>query len=138
MNELAAAIEEVRTELAGVGSEILFDLCDIYAPLFTDGGAAGDSVGINPIPLATNVNITIKGFGAAKQFVVGGEAYTASHLLKMVRTTKTVAITPRHRIVARARGLTASLIFEKPFITEDSISPLLKVNATLVIQGFQQ
>lgn len=137
MNELAAAIEEVRTELAGVGNEILFDSCDIYAPLFTDGGAEGDSVSLNPVPVATNVNVTIKGHGVAKTFVVGGEAYTASHELKMVRTTKTVAITPRHRIVARARGLTAALIFEKPFITEDSISPLLKVNATLVMQGYQ-
>lgn len=137
MNELASAIEEVRTELAGAANDILFDLCDIYAPLFTEGGSAGDSVGLNPTPVATNVNVTYKGLGGTKEFVVGGEAYTASHQLKMVRTATTVAITPRHRLALKARGLTPALIFEKPFTVEDSISPLLKVNATLVVQGYQ-
>lgn len=136
MNELATAIEEVRTELAGIGNDILFDLCDIYGPTFTDGGAAGDSV--NKVPVATNVNVTYKGFGTSRQFVVGGEAYTASHQLKMVRTAKTVAITPEHRITVKARGRTGQLVFENPHIDEDSISPLLKVHATLVIQGYQQ
>ena len=140
MNELATGIEEIRSELAqpANASEILFDLCDIYAPLFTDGGADGDSVSLNPTPVAMNVNVTIKGFGATRQFVVGGEAYTATHQLKMVRTASTVAITPKYRIVTRARGLTRALTFEDPHITEDSISPLLKINATLVIQGYQQ
>ena len=137
MNELATAIEEVRTELAGIGNEILFDLCDIYGPKFTDGGAEGDSL-TKDYPVATNVNVTYKGFGANKQFVVGGNAYTASHELKMVRNVKTVAITPEHRITLHPRGLTGALIFENPHIDESSISPLLKVNATLVIQGYQQ
>lgn len=137
MNELASAIEEVRAELAGAANDILFDLCDIYAPLFTDGGSAGDSVGLNPTPVATNVNVTYKGFGATRQFIAGGEAYTADSQLKMVRNAQTVAITPRHRLHLKVRGLTGALIFEKPHVTEDSISPLLKVNATLVVQGYQ-
>lgn len=136
MNELAVAIEEVRTELADIGSEILFDVCDIDGPSFIDGGASGDSVDLSPA--ASGVNITYKGLGGTKQFVVGGETYTASHQLKMVRTIETLAITPRHRITVRARGLTSALVFQNPLIVEDSISPLLKINATLVVQGYQQ
>lgn len=138
MNELATAIEEVRTELAGSANEILFDLCDLFGPTFADGGAAGDSVGVGSTPIAQNLNISYKGFGVSKVFVVGGEAYTATHELKMVRTTTTVAITPRHLIKIQARGNTGQLVFEKPFITEDSMSPFLKINATLVVQGYQQ
>lgn len=138
MNELATAIEEVRTELAGSANEILFDLCDLYGPTFTDGGATGDSVGVSPAPIAQNLNISYEGFGVSKVFVVGGEAYTASHRLKMVYTSTTVAITPRHLIKVQSRGLTGLLIFENPHIDEDSKSPFLEINATLVIQGFQR
>lgn len=136
MNELASAIEEVRTELAGIGNDILFDLCDIEAPEFTDGGEAGD--GFSKVPFASNINVTYKGFGGVRQFTVGGESYTATGQLKMVRTAKTVAITPEHRITLRPRGLTRALVFIDPHIDEDSVSPLLKVNATLVIQGYKQ
>lgn len=136
MNELAAAIEEVRAELAGAANEILFDLCDIDGPILVDGGSSGDSVSLGPI--ATNVNVSYRGLGNGKQFVIGGEAYTASHELKMVRTTTTVAITPRHLVKVQPRGITGQLIFEKPFIIEDSKSPFLKIGATLVKQGFQQ
>jgi hypothetical protein len=136
MNELATAIEEVRTELAGAANEILFDLCDLDGPTFVDGGGSGDSVTIGSI--AQNLNVSYKGFGGTRQFTVGGETYTASHELKMVRTTTTVAITPRYLIKVQARGLTGQLIFQKPFIFEDSKSPFLKIGATLVKQGYQQ
>ena len=35
------------------------------------------------------------------------------------------------------RGITGLLIFQKPFIIEDSKSPFLKIGATLVNQGYQ-
>src|SRR5688500_3119439 len=96
MNELATAIEEVRTELAAAANEILFDLCDSDGPTLTDGGAAGDHVSFGPV--ATNINVSYKALGSGKQIVVGGEAYTASHQLRMARTSTTVSITPRHKI----------------------------------------
>jgi hypothetical protein len=136
MNELASAIEEVRTELAGAANEILFDLCDLDGPTFVDGAGAGDSVTIGSI--ATNLNISYKGFGGSKVMVVGGETYTATHELKMVRTSTTVAITPRYLVKVQARGNTGQLIFQQPFIIEDSMSPFLKIGATLVKQGYQQ
>lgn len=137
MHELAAVIEEVRTELAGAQAEILFDECDIYAPLFVDGGAAGDTVTLNPTPVAQNVGVTHKGLGKGKEVSIGGESYIATHKLTMPRTSITVAITPRHQIRVKARGLTPQLIFEKPVINEDSISPLLEISAILVKQGYQ-
>jgi hypothetical protein len=137
MNDLAEAIEEVRNELAIEGNEILFDECDIYAPLFVDGGAAGDSVTLNPTPVATNVGITYKGLGKGKEMTVGGESYIASHRLRMARTAVNVAITPRHQLRVKARGRTPVLVFERPVIDEDSVSPLLELNAVLVIQGYQ-
>jgi hypothetical protein len=137
MNELAEAIEEVRTELADAQSEILFDECDIYAPMFVDGGPSGDSVTLNPIPVAQNVGVTQKGLGKGREVSVGGETYIATHKLTMPRTSSTVAITPRHQIRVYARGLTPQLIFEKPVINEDSIDPLLEVSAVLVMQGYQ-
>lgn len=137
MNELAAAIEEVRNELAGAQREILFDECDIYAPMFTDGGAAGDSVGLNPVPIARNVSISYKGLGKGKEIIIGGQSYIASHALKMARTAINNAITPGHQIRVKARGKTRQLIFEKPCIDEDSVSPFLELNAILVVQGYQ-
>lgn len=136
MNELALAIEEVRAELAGASNEILFDVCDIDGPMLVDGGASGDSVSIGSV--ATNINVSYKGLGTGKTIVVGGEAYTASHQLKMARIATTVAITPRHKIKVRARGNTPLLIFEKPLIDEDSKSPFLVMSAVLVTQGYQQ
>lgn len=137
MNELASAIEEVRTELAGAQAEILFDECDIYAPLFVDGGELGDTVTLNPIPVARNVGITYKGLSKGKEVNVGGESYIASHALRMARTAINVAISPRHQLRTKPRGKTPQLIFEKPVIDEDSVSPLLELNAILVVQGFQ-
>lgn len=137
MNDLAAAIEEVRNELAGVQREILFDECDIYAPMFVDGGAAGDSVILNPVPVATKASISYKGMGKGKEISIGGESYIASHALTMARTTINVSITPKHQIRVRPRGRTGQLIFAKPVIDENSVSPLLEISAVLVIQGYQ-
>lgn len=137
MNDLAEAIEEVRNELANEGNEILFDECDIYAPLFVDGGPLGDTVTLNPIPVARNVGITYKGLSKGKEINVGGESYIAFHALRMARTAINVLITPRHQLRVKPRGKTPQLIFEKPVIDEDSVSPLLELNAILVVQGYQ-
>lgn len=136
MNKLATAVERARGKLAAKADSLLFDLCDLDGPTFVDGAGEGDSVTIGPI--ARNLNISYKGFGGSKVFVVGGEVYSASHELKMVRTTTTVTITPRHLIKVQPRGITGQLIFEKPFIIEDSKSPFLMLGATLVKQGYQQ
>lgn len=137
MNDIAEAIEEIRSELAIEQKEILFDECNIYAPLFTDGGASGDTIGLNPIPIARNVSISYKGLGKSKEIIIGGQSYIASHALKMARTTINNAITPEHQIRVKARGKTRQLIFEKPCVDEDSVSPFLELNAILVVQGYQ-
>src|SRR5688572_13943901 len=136
MNEIATAVEEARTEIAGAANEILPDLCDIDGPTFVEGGASGDSVTIGSV--ATNINVQYKGLGYGRQITIGGESYTANHELKMVRTATTGAITPRHKIKVHARGNTPQLIFEKPFPVDDSLSPFLRMYAVLVKQGFQQ
>lgn len=136
MNELAAAIEEARGEVALAANEILPDRGDIIGPTFTDGGAAGDSVSLGTV--ASNVNVSYRGLGNGRQFVIGGEAYTASHELKMVRTQTTGLITPRHKFKVYARGKTPELVFENLFPVDDSKSPFLKLNATIVKQGYQQ
>lgn len=137
MNEVAQAIEEARREVANAAREILFDLCDIYAPTVTDGGASGDSVSYGE-PVARNVSISYKGLGNGRQYVAGGEAYTASHELKMPWNATTLLITPEHRLKTHARGLTPELVFQKPAPIDDSKSAFLMLNAFVVKQGYQQ
>ena len=136
MNDIALAIEEARTEIAEAANEILPDLCDIDGPTFVEGGSSGDHVTIGPV--ATNINVSYRGLSGGRQIVVGGEGYTASHELKMVRTATTGTITPRHKIKVHARGNTGQLVFERPFPVEDSLSPFLRLSAVLVEQGYQQ
>lgn len=137
MNEIARAIEEARREVARAAREILFDLCDIYAPTFADGGASGDSVSYGD-PVARNVSISYKGLGNGRQYVAGGEAYIASHELKMPWNATTLAITPEHRLRVHARGITPEMIFQKPAAIDDSKSAFLMLNAFVVKQGYQQ
>jgi hypothetical protein len=133
---IADAIEKARTKIAAKQNKLLPDLCDIDGPMFVDGGAAGDTVSIGTV--ARNLSIKYKGLGVGKQIQIGGESYVASHSLKMVRTAKTVAITPRHKIRVKPSGLIEELIFEKPLINHDSEGPFLFLDAILVQQGFQQ
>lgn len=133
MSELGDAINEVRTELA---TEYPFaDTCNLWGPTFVDGGASGDSETLAVI--ASAIPIGYEGASANAQVVIGGDAYAASHRLKMPRTEVTVAITPKHLIKVQPRGDTAELVFEKPVIVQKDTDVLLTLAATLVQQGFQ-
>jgi hypothetical protein len=137
LRNLAVKIEKVREKLVTKSRKFLIDECDIYAPMFIDGGAAGDSVTLNPTPIATSVGVTCKGLSKGKEVTVGGESYIASHKLTMARTAINVTITPRHQLRVKPRGRTPMLVFDKPVIDENSVSPLLELNAVLVVQGYQ-
>ena len=50
--------------------------------------------------------------------MIGGEAYAASHRLKMPRTATTVLITPKYLIKVQSRGDTGELVFENPVIVK--------------------
>ena len=113
------------------------DLCDIIAPSFTEGGAGGDSVALNPI--ATNIEVFIEEIsGAVAQTVLGGESFISSHRLNMKRSAVTLAITPEHRIKVYPRDGMPERIFEKPVDTAKSFNPILMFKASLVKQGYQQ
>lgn len=136
MSKVGEAIDKARVKVAAKTDKFLTDQCEIWGPTFVDGGASGDSETIALI--TANVPISYKGSSANSQVVIGGEAYVASHRLKMPRTVTTVAITPKHLIKVQARGDTAELIFEKPAIVQKDTDVLLTVAATLVQQGFSQ
>jgi hypothetical protein len=134
VSEVGDAINEVRTELA---TEYPFtDVCTLWGPTFIDGGSASDSETIAQV--AANIPISYKGSGANSQVVIGGEAYAASHRLKMPRTSATMAITPKHLIKVQARGDTGELVFENPVVAQRDTDVLLTLAATLVQQGFSQ
>lgn len=134
MSELGDAIDEARAELA---TEYPFtDSCNLWGPTFVDGGSSSDSETIGLA--ASNIPISYKGSRANSQLVIGGEAYAASHRLKMPRTVTTVLITPKHLIKVQPRGDTGELVFEKPVIVHKDTDVLLTLAATLVQQGFSQ
>jgi hypothetical protein len=137
MSKVGDAVNKARTKVAAKSARIFPDTCDLWGPTFIDGGAVGDSETIAPIPLATNIPIGYKGSSANSQVVVGGEAYSASHRLKMPRTSTTLTITPKHLIKVQARGDTSELVFEKPVIVQKDTDVFLTLAATLVQQGFQ-
>lgn len=112
------------------------DLCDLIAPVFSDGGDSGDSV--NPDPVATNLECIISGLsGASAHTVVGGEAFLSSHGLEMKKSAATLAVTPRYQLKVHARDGKSERIFENPVRTEESFAPLVLIKASLVRQGYQ-
>lgn len=136
MSKVGDAINKARTKVTTKGSKIFTDTANLWGPTFVDGEASGDSETIAEI--ATGIPISYKGSSANAQVVIGGEAYVASHRLKMPRTVTTVAITPKHLIKVQSRGDTGELVFEKPAIVQKDTDVLLTVAATLVQQGFSQ
>lgn len=136
MSKVGNAIDKARTKVAAKAGKFMPDVCDLWGPTFVDGGASGDSETIGLI--ASNIPIDYKGSSANSQVVIGGEAYTASHGLKMPRTAVTVLITPKHLIKVQPRGDTAELVFENPVIVQKDTDVLLTLAATLVQQGFSQ
>lgn len=135
MSDVGDAIDDVRVEIADAAAEFLTDTCDLWGPTFVDGGSASDSQTIGSI--ASGIPVSYKGSAANSQIVIGGEAYAASHQLKMPRTVTTVAITPKHFIKVQPRGDTGELVFEKPVIVQKDTDVFLTIAATLVQQGFQ-
>lgn len=135
MSKVGDAISKARTKVAAKSAKIFTDTCNLWGPTFVDGGSSGDSETIGEI--ATAIPIGYKGSRASSQVVIGGEAYAASHQLKMPRTVATVAITPKYFIKVQARGDTGELVFEKPVIVQKDTDVFLTVAATLVQQGFQ-
>lgn len=135
MSEVGTAIDEARAEIATAASEFMADVCNLWGPTFVDGGSASDSETIALI--ASNIPVEYKGSAGNSQVVIGGNAYVASHQLKMPYTATTATITPKHFIKVQARGDTPELVFEKPVIAHKGLDVLLNVAATLVQQGFQ-
>lgn len=129
---LASARSLIEGNPAAVG---LVDLFDLSGPTLVEGGAAGDSVSMGTV--ATNISGLIEPAGKNVQVVVGGETYTVSHRLMMIRTVATEAITPRYRIRAQARDGKSEMFFENPVSLDESLSPLVTVLATIVKQGYQ-
>lgn len=136
MSEIGDVVDEVRTELADASEEFMPDLCNLWGPIFQDGGAGGDTEQF----LLLESDVPCK-YGPAvhgSRNVVGGEAYQGSHLLTLPRTPETVAITPKYLIKVLERGDTAEQVFEKPSIVPGSMPVFLKVMASLVTQGYQE
>jgi hypothetical protein len=134
MSEVGSAIDEVRSELAGVAGEFMPDTCSITKNPTADGGASGDT--LVPTTSTTNIPCSYKSLGLGSQDVVGGDAQLASHRLTLPTTQATVLIKPEDRITVKARGGYPALVFQRPVIVNDSLSVFVKVNATLAQQGY--
>ena len=113
------------------------DQCEIIGPVFTEGGATGDSVQLATI--ATYVDCFVREIsGASAQVVIGGAAYISSHQIEVKSNSVTIAITPEYRIRVYARDGVPERIFENPVTTSASYAPLVEMKAQLVRQGFSR
>jgi hypothetical protein len=111
------------------------DTCDLIGPVLSDGGSSGDS--LTKATLAMNVECFITEVsGADALTVLGGESYTATHRIEMIRTPSTLAITPRYKLRVHARGDEGERYFDNPIRPADSRSRMVVLKATLVQQGY--
>lgn len=113
----------------------LVDRCELIGPTFVDGGSTGDSVTFGP--LESDLECLYEPARQNVQIVVGGDAFIATHRVMMLRTAVSELITPKFRIKVAARADKPEMVFEKPVQIDESLSPLVTVNAVLVKQGYQ-
>jgi hypothetical protein len=124
MNDVAEAIDEVRSELAEVAGEIFPDLCDLK-----------EKVGDEELPTsrASKIPCSYKSSRPRQVVIAGQGIVTLDHELKLPATTKTMAIKPHYEILVRANGLVSARTFLNPVPVFDSLSPFVRVEATLQI-----
>lgn len=130
MNELAAAIEEVRTELAAASKEFFPERFTIVIPGTTVPDGFGGTTEGDPVE-HKNIPGKIEVLGRSDQVIGGAQITNQTHKIKMGVTTITRNIKPHYQLIRQAQGDQMTETYENPVLLMGSMDAFVKVAATL-------
>lgn len=130
MNELAAAIEEVRAELAGAADIYVGTLKIVVPSAGSPDGFGGETDG-TPTEYPNVPFRKIEPLGRSDLVVAGSQITTQTHKITLPATAVTKRVKSHYQLIVPAHDDFEEQVFENPVALIGSLDAFVRVAATL-------